>query len=112
MVVPGYTNASSRRHTTHCSTSDQAAEQVTTALAEVYVTFLPLAGPFERLEQHLVALGADLPSVLRLHSVLCLHRPGDQVCLALLGSTKFPCMRVCFVQIQMLRVFKLVSLRL
>ena len=68
---------------------------MTTALAEVYVTFLPLAGPFERLEQHLVALGADLPSVLRLHSVVCLHRPDDQVGLALLGSTIFSCMFDC-----------------
>lgn len=89
MVMPGYTNASLRRHTTHCRTSDQEAEQVNTALAEVYVTFLPLAGPFERLEQHLVALGTDLPSVLRLHSVVCLHRPGNQVGLVFLGSTKF-----------------------
>lgn len=45
-------------------------------LPDVYVAYQPLVGPFERLEQRLVGLGADLPDILRLHTVVCLHVPG------------------------------------
>ena len=46
---------------------------------DIYLAYQPLVGPFEHLEQRLVALGADLPDLLRLHTVVCLHRPGSQV---------------------------------
>ena len=49
------------------------------APADIYLAYQPLVGPFEHLEQRLIALGADLPDLLRLHTVVCLHRPGSQV---------------------------------
>ncbi|KAK9839847.1 hypothetical protein WJX81_005764 [Elliptochloris bilobata] len=46
----------------------------------MYLALQPLVGPIEHLEQQLVALGADIPDVLRLHTVVCLQRSSKQLC--------------------------------